>query len=147
MHKIRILWYQGIMELDSAAEPRANATCDFTHRCIAAKSGRRFFDITWCINRMVRFFFGQGSTISEIFLHFHQYLQNMKNWPKCEIIIKKRAKNLGHANRSQVYQISLPLKCARGTQNNRPLSPQAYSLKGERIPSWHIHIREVSHDM
>ena len=41
MHKIRILWYRGINVLDSAAEPRANATCDcrdFTHRCIAAKS-------------------------------------------------------------------------------------------------------------
>ena len=37
------------MELDSAAEPRANVTCDcrdFTHRCIAAKSDCRFFDIT-----------------------------------------------------------------------------------------------------
>ena len=47
MHKIGILWYRGIMELDSAAEPRANATCDcrdFTHRCIVAISDCRFFD-------------------------------------------------------------------------------------------------------
>ena len=64
MHKIRILWYRGINVLDLAAEPRANATCDcrdFTHRCIAAKSDCRFFDITWCITRMV-LVFGQGST-------------------------------------------------------------------------------------
>ena len=50
MHKIRILWYRRMMELDSAAGPRANVTCDcrnFTHRCIAAKSDRRFFNITW----------------------------------------------------------------------------------------------------
>ena len=63
MHKIRILWYRGIRLLDSAAELRANATCDcrdFAHRCIAAKSDRRFFDITWCITRMVLFFV-QGS--------------------------------------------------------------------------------------
>ena len=60
MHKIRTLWYREITVLDSAAEPRANATrdvCrDFTHRCIAAKSDCRFFDITWCITRMVLFF-------------------------------------------------------------------------------------------
>ena len=65
MHKIRILWYRGIKVLDSAAEPRVDATCDcrdFTHRCIAAKSDCRCFDITWCITRMVLFFFGQGSS-------------------------------------------------------------------------------------
>ena len=65
MHKIRILWYRGIKVLDSAAKPRANATCDcrdFTHRCIAAKSDCRFFDITWCITRMVLFFV-QGSSL------------------------------------------------------------------------------------
>ena len=44
--------------LDSAAEPRVNATCDcrdFTHRCIAVKSDRRFFDIIRCITRMFVF--------------------------------------------------------------------------------------------
>ena len=44
MHKIRFLWYRGIKVLDSAAEPRANATCDcrdFTPGCIAAKSDCR----------------------------------------------------------------------------------------------------------
>ena len=54
----RIFWYRGITVLDSAAEPRANATCDcrnFTHQCIAAKSDRRFFNITRCITTM--FFF------------------------------------------------------------------------------------------
>ena len=56
---------RGIRVFDSAAEPAANTTCDchdFTHRCIAAKSDCRFFNITWCITRMVLFFF-QGSTI------------------------------------------------------------------------------------
>ena len=57
IHKIRILRYWGIKVLGSAAEPRANATCDFTHRCIA---DCRFFHITWCITRMV-LYFGQGS--------------------------------------------------------------------------------------
>ena len=66
MHKIRILWYRGIKVLDSAAKPRANATCDcrdFTHRCIAAKSDCRFFDIARCITKMVLFFV-QGSTFT-----------------------------------------------------------------------------------
>ena len=68
MHKIRIFWYRGIKVLDSSAEPRVNATCycrDFTHRCIAAKSDCRFFDIAWCITRMV-LFFGQGSSIGVV---------------------------------------------------------------------------------
>ena len=59
IHKIRILWYRGIKVLDSAVEPSVNATCDcrdFTHWCIAAKSDCRFFDITWCVTRMVLFF-------------------------------------------------------------------------------------------
>ena len=59
MHKIRILWYRGIKVLDSAAKPRTNATCDcrdFTHdQCIVVKSDCRFFDITWCITRIVLF--------------------------------------------------------------------------------------------
>ena len=41
--------------LDSAAEPRGSATCDyrnFTHRCITAKSDCRFSDITRCITAM-----------------------------------------------------------------------------------------------
>ena len=53
MHKIRILWYWGIRVLDSAAGLRANTTCDcrdVTHRCMAAKSACRFFDITWWID-------------------------------------------------------------------------------------------------
>ena len=59
MHKIRILWYRGIRVLHSAAESWANPTCncrDFMHRCIVAKSDCRFFDITWCISKMVLFF-------------------------------------------------------------------------------------------
>ena len=60
MHKIRILWYRGIMELDSTADPRANATCDCRDWEVhAAKSDRRFFDITWCITTMVLFLAGK----------------------------------------------------------------------------------------
>ena len=52
MHEIKILWYRGVMVLDSIAEPRVFATCDghdFTHWCIVVKSDCRFFDITRCI--------------------------------------------------------------------------------------------------
>ena len=65
MHKIKIWWYQGIRVLDSAAEPWANATCDFTHRCIAAKSDCRFFDVIWCITTVVLIFCPGSSTTKE----------------------------------------------------------------------------------
>ena len=82
---MRILWYQGITVLDSAAELLANATCDcrdFTHRCITAKSDYRLFDITWCITTMVLFFFFvQGSTSSTCCL-IAVYAQNLSNSKK-----------------------------------------------------------------
>ena len=84
MHKIIILWYRGIRVLHSAAEPRANESCDcrnFTHQCIVVKSDCRFFKIRWCIPAMVFFFF---FFLSMVVLHNYLFTRvSRRAWVSC----------------------------------------------------------------
>ena len=84
MNEIRLLWYRGIRALDSAAEPRANATCDcrdFTHWCIAAKSDCRFFDSIWCIAFLVCI---NASKRNFLLLYFKQLTNAYLAWTEVE---------------------------------------------------------------
>ena len=95
MHKIIIkLWYRGIGVLDSAAEPRANATWDcrnFTHRCFAVISDCTFFNITWCIITAVLFFFSCPGQWNKITTH-HLSVYKLH----CGRILKKVLPSRGH---------------------------------------------------
>ena len=56
MHKIRTLWYRGIVSEHDLWLPRLHASMQ-----------SQFFDITWCITKMVPFFV-QGSTCTITYL-------------------------------------------------------------------------------
>ena len=79
--------------LDSAAKPRANATCDcrdFTHRCIAAKSDCRFFN-TVKLQIFVRYLFSYFRLEMK-----HEYKQNSAKAKEKQKYIRTRVYNTTH---------------------------------------------------